>query len=283
HVRVYEYSNSSWTQFGGDMDGEAAGDYSGYSVSMDSDGDRVAIGAYYNDGTGSDAGHVRVYSLANPVQTVQTTTYVPDDNFEQALIDLGLDDVLNDSVLTANISGVTTLNVNNDSISDLTGIEDFTALTRLYCDDNQLTSLDVSNNTALTRLECDENQLTSLDVSSNTALTELRCSANQITSLDVSSNTALINLDCNNNQLTSLDVSNNTALIYLFCYGNQLTSLDMSSNTALDLLNCQVNQLTSLDISNNTSLTRLVCNVNQLDSLDVSSNTALTNLTCSQN
>jgi len=34
------------------------------------------------------------------------TTYVPDDNFEQALIDLGYDDVLDDYVLTANISGV---------------------------------------------------------------------------------------------------------------------------------------------------------------------------------
>ncbi len=39
------------------------------------------------------------------------TTYVPDDNFEQALIDLGYDDVLNDSVLTANISSVTSLDV----------------------------------------------------------------------------------------------------------------------------------------------------------------------------
>ncbi len=69
-------------------------------------------------------------------------TFVPDDNFEQALIDLGYDDVLNDSVLTANISGVTSLNVNDKSISDLTGIEGFTALTDLDCNTNQLTSLE---------------------------------------------------------------------------------------------------------------------------------------------
>ena len=62
HVRVYEYSNSSWTQVGSDIDGEAAGDYSGISVSMNSAGDRVAIGAHGNDGTGNHAGHVRVYS-----------------------------------------------------------------------------------------------------------------------------------------------------------------------------------------------------------------------------
>ncbi|HJM10145.1 MAG TPA: hypothetical protein QGF40_02040, partial [Candidatus Marinimicrobia bacterium] len=61
HVRIYEYSGGSWSQLGSDIDGEANDDLSGYSVSLNSDGDRVAIGAYYNDGTGTSAGHVRVY------------------------------------------------------------------------------------------------------------------------------------------------------------------------------------------------------------------------------
>jgi hypothetical protein len=61
HVRVYAESSGTWTQLGSDIDGEAAGDRSGWSVSMSSDGTRVAIGAIYNDGTGSNAGHVRVY------------------------------------------------------------------------------------------------------------------------------------------------------------------------------------------------------------------------------
>jgi len=53
------------TQLGSDIDGEAEDDYSGGSVSMNSAGGRVAIGAYYNDGTGSNAGHVRVYEYSN--------------------------------------------------------------------------------------------------------------------------------------------------------------------------------------------------------------------------
>ena len=61
HVRVYEWDNVSWSQVGNDIDGEAAYDYSGYSVSMSSDGTRVAIGAKQNDGNGSNSGHVRVY------------------------------------------------------------------------------------------------------------------------------------------------------------------------------------------------------------------------------
>ena len=61
HVRVYEYDTSSWIQLGGDIDGEANGDNSGWSVSLSSDGNTVAIGGRYNDGGGSDAGHVRIY------------------------------------------------------------------------------------------------------------------------------------------------------------------------------------------------------------------------------
>ena len=65
-MRVYSESGGTWTQLGGDIDGEAAeDDWSGYSVSMSSDGTRVAIGGRKNDGTSGstsdDRGHVRVY------------------------------------------------------------------------------------------------------------------------------------------------------------------------------------------------------------------------------
>jgi hypothetical protein len=62
HVRVYSWSGAAWVQLGADIDGEASDDNSGKSVSMSSDGNRVAIGAPYNDDNGSQSGHVRVYS-----------------------------------------------------------------------------------------------------------------------------------------------------------------------------------------------------------------------------
>ena len=62
HVRVYKYDGTSWTQLGGDINGAAAGDESGKSVSLSSDGMIVAIGAPYNDGdNGSNSGHVRIH------------------------------------------------------------------------------------------------------------------------------------------------------------------------------------------------------------------------------
>ena len=60
-MRVYAWSGSAWNQLGDDIDGEAAGDVSGCSVALSSDGQTVAIGAPFNDGNGTDAGHVRVY------------------------------------------------------------------------------------------------------------------------------------------------------------------------------------------------------------------------------
>ena len=61
HVRVYQWDGTAWDQLGDDIDGEALGDLSGYSVSLSETGNVVAIGASHNDGSGIDAGHVRVY------------------------------------------------------------------------------------------------------------------------------------------------------------------------------------------------------------------------------
>lgn len=61
HVRVYEWNGSTWAQKGLDIDGEAAGDQSGFSVSMP-DANTLAIAALFNDGSGTDAGHVRIYN-----------------------------------------------------------------------------------------------------------------------------------------------------------------------------------------------------------------------------
>mgnify|MGYP003238892089 CR=1 FL=1 len=208
-------------------------------------------------------------------------TNFPDANFRTIVeyYDTNKDSSLSDTEIAA----VEEIDCYDKGISNLKGIEYFTALRSLNCGCNQLTSLDVSKNTALTKLYCKKTQLTVLDVSKNTALTYLRCNYNQLTSLDVSKNTALTKLYCSNNQLTSLDVSKNTALTKLYCDNNQLTSLDVSKNTALTGLGCFNNQLTALDVSKNTALTGLSCYNNQLTALDVSKNTALTELDCDKN
>ena len=175
------------------------------------------------------------------------------------------------------------INVDGKGIETLEGIEYFSKLEILNCENNKLTNLDVSKNPELKELWCDNNKLTSLDVSKNTGLQFLTCNKNNLTSLDVSKNEKLERLYCYDNQLASLDVTQDIALKRFRCSNNLLSSLDVSKNPALEFLWCFQNQLTSLDVSKNTALEDLDCSQNNLTSLDVSKNTALKYLNCKEN
>ena len=99
-----------------------------------------------------------------PHLAISQFTYVPDDNFEQALINLGYDFILDDNVETSAIDTVTLLYISNLGISDLTGIASFTSLSDLFCQSNQLSFLNLSNNNQLFEVSCVANQLTYIDV-----------------------------------------------------------------------------------------------------------------------
>lgn len=224
-----------------------------------------------------------IKGLYNPANN-DIYTLIPDPNFEQKLINLGIESGNTDGkILTSKINTLTHLNVSNSSITDLTGIQDFALLTDLYCNQNQLTALNISKNTFLKTLDCNNNKIEALDVSNNIALDSLSCYTNRLSVLDVKTNKALKKLDCGSNQISSLDVSTNTALTFLGCNTSLLTALDVSNNTALNLLDCRENKLTYLDVSQITALTELYCQTNQLTNLDISKNKALEFLNCSKN
>ncbi|MDG2372306.1 MAG: hypothetical protein P8L83_06800, partial [Flavobacteriaceae bacterium] len=143
---------------------------------------------------GEFEGEVESDVVENYVSEVSETgeiiekTYVPDDNFEQTLIDLGYDDVLDNYVNTTSIYEV--LELKNEqwagTISNLTGIEDFISLTSFQADNMEVSELDVSNNIYLTNLSIHSNNLTELDVSNNVNLTDLIVNDNNLTSIDLS-------------------------------------------------------------------------------------------------
>ena len=232
-------------------------------------------------------------------------TAIPDPNFEQALINLGYDtDPIDGFVPTVNIASIPDLNVSGSNISDLTGIEDFTNLTILRCEDNVLSNLDISSNILISELYCSNNLLSSLDVSILQNLKIFWCSYNKLSALDISQNLGLISLICGYNLLTnlnveplvdlrvldfgfnditSIDLSKNINLIRLDCRRNNLTDLDFSNTPKLATLLCDDNKLTVLDTSNNNQLNNLSCGFNLLVNLDLSNNSALTTLNCSNN
>ena len=142
-----------------------------------------------------------------------------------------------DGVFTEDeIAAIWWINGTNKGIEDLTGIEYFTALTRLNLSDNNLTALDISHNTELEVLYCENNKLAALDVSHNTALEELWVFTNRLTELDVTSCPNLRILDCHLNQITELDVSNNPLLTQLDVAVTKLVALDLSNNPSITFL-----------------------------------------------
>ncbi|SEP31938.1 gliding motility-associated C-terminal domain-containing protein [Flavobacterium sp. CF108] len=211
-------------------------------------------------------------------------TSIPDANFERVLITLGIDNgAIDGQVLTANINSIKSLEIRFENVSSLSGIEDFSNLETLICNNNNLTALDISKNTKLTYLDCHENHLTSLDVSMNYNLKDFSCNQNNLTVLDISKNLALENLGCSYNQLQNLDISKNAALKTFYCTNNQITNLDTSNNVNLNLFVCYNNQLTSLDISKNLNINMFSCSNNKLTSLDISANKSLNSFQCANN
>ena len=118
-------------------------------------------------------------------------TNFPDANF-RAYISENKDTNGNKKLSKSEIAAVTEINCEERSIASPKGIESFTALTRLYCGKNQLTSLNVNKNIKLKYLYCESNRLTALDVSKCTALRRLVCYGNQLEALDLSACPVLV-------------------------------------------------------------------------------------------
>ncbi|MEH0008381.1 MAG: hypothetical protein V6Z82_06630, partial [Flavobacteriales bacterium] len=126
------------------------------------------------------------------------------------------------------IRSVKYINTNNWKVSSLKGIAAFTELETLCCSNNNLGSLDVSQNKKLKKLVCLNCNLEHLNISQNKALLALWCAGNALRQLDVSANEDLVSLWCSSNRLGGLHLEENTHLVQLWCYSNPLKALNMT-------------------------------------------------------
>lgn len=187
---------------------------------------------------------------------------------------------------------VETLDVGMNSISSL-DLSKNTYLRVLIAYYNNLNGINVTKNTALQRLtlgqwgwqNVNNNNITSLDLSQNPALAILELTgATKMSSLDLRNNPALTDVTATGiwagtpGSLQSIQLTGLTNLQNLNLYNNQLTSLDVSTNTALVRLDASVNQLTSINVMNNTALQYLTLFFNSIGSIDVTNNPALREL-----
>ncbi|MCR5209763.1 MAG: hypothetical protein K6C99_06105 [Lachnospiraceae bacterium] len=169
-------------------------------------------------------------------------------------------------------------------IGSLKGVEYFTSLQGLWCKDNHIASMDLSNNKDLRGVWCSGNDFTSLDFSGNPELAWVYCYDCNLTYLNVSNNPKMAYIECNTNPLTSLDLTHNPELEHLMCGSCELTSLDVSRNPNLQHLDAFRNHLTSLDLTHNPKMKRLdIWDNRGLGSVDVSKNPGLQYYNCAHN
>ncbi|MDT0645337.1 hypothetical protein RM545_01430 [Zunongwangia sp. F260] len=172
-------------------------------------------------------------------------TYVPDDAFESYLIQIEKDDVLDDFVLTENILNITGLSIVNNTLSDMTGIEDFVNLHYL----SLFTTPDM-------------NKEYSLDVSQNKNLQLIEIGGYRINDIDLSQNPLLEDLKLYTTDVKEFDLKNNGLLKTLVLYNNGdhpefPLDLDFTMNPALEEIDIENTRLGEVDITKNHDLKRV--------------------------
>ena len=192
--------------------------------------------------------------------TSQQLTNIPDDNFEQHLINIGVDDILDDYVLTSNISSLTSLQL---AVGDnIIGIEDFTSLDYLRLEgsggNETISAIDLSQInwvseitiyaiSTLTDLILPQNNssLEYLNINSNTNLSSI---------LLPIINSSLTHLNIHSNAINSIDLTNQQNLYYLNLQGDISGAVNFSGNSQLKHLRIKSPPINEIDLSNNTLL-----------------------------
>lgn len=221
---------------------------------------------------------------------------IPDTQFKNALlfkdvVDTNADGIP-DSTADFNSDGeiqtsealqIERLYVRAEAIESLEGIEAFTNLIILSCNQNSLTTLDFSQNLLLRELNCFFNNLTEINISQNTALEVINCEFNELATLDLSGNPNLERLWCTFNQFTAMDVTQNPVLKNLNISSNEIAHIDVSQNPQLDKLYFNNNNFMDIDLSENLLLSYLDCSNNLIQNLDLSAFENLNYLVCRGN
>ncbi len=182
------------------------------------------------------------------LQVTAQQTYVPDDNFEQGLIDLGYDNPpLDDFVPTSAIESITSLFLENKSIVDMTGIEDFVGLNLIDLTGNFIEDLDLSQNINLERIDVYNNNLNTLNIKNGNLYNILSFNAQlnpNLTCIDVDdvsyANANLLFIDSQtqfSENCESLSITSTPNLIFSF-YPNPIKNqlhIKMITSSAYDV------------------------------------------------
>lgn len=179
----------------------------------------------------------------------QTTT-IPDANFEQFLVDQGIDsNGLNGNILNADAQEVTALNISINTITDFTGLEAFVNLITLDAGTNQFATLPLTTLSLLEELVFNQNMvLASLDLSGNPNLKRFQARANggsnsgPITVIDLSNNLQLQNINIYNfRNLQNVIFPDTKTVVSIYLLMHNDITVDFSGYSSLESLSLSTN------------------------------------------
>jgi uncharacterized repeat protein (TIGR01451 family) len=244
---------------------------------------------------------------------------IPDANLKNALVNVLCVDADNDylpdfdadsdndgEISVSEAQSVVRLHITGQNISDLSGLEAFTNLTLLNCQNNQITGLDLTGFALLEWVEIDNNPITSLNTTgmmqlgfvgaSRTAIPAFDFTSNNVVTLRASNCPLLTSINGNGGHINFIDFLNTNNLQYFNLHncsfgdtpylsamlGNQ-TQLQYVDLAGIDLASLIIRgPITYLDISTATSLTDLMV-FGDLTNIDVTPFTNLQSLVVTGN
>ncbi len=236
--------------------------------------------------------------ILSSLSTFAQIVDIPDENFKAALLDnfLPIDTNGDGEIQVSEAELAPNINAILNDVTDITGIEAFINLEVLSLGNNEITTVNLSQNTKLRVLAIDVNPITDIDLSFLPDLEIVRLGQTPIQEIDLSFNPNLRRLDLDgtsiqeldltandnlevlsliNTSLTTIDVSGLTELIQLSVNIAEMSEIDVSNNLLLEALNVRGSGLTSINLQNNTNLEVLDISFTNLQAVDLSQNTQL--------
>ena len=243
-----------------------------------------------------------------PLLGMAQKTYMPDDDFEWYIESLGYGDGIayNDSVLTASIDTILTLDINYSTIENIKGIEDFISLEHLLCTGSYVENFILDNPNLITFimnnsfsnidsviLNCPKlevyyahsSSIYNINVDGCPLLKEVYLSHSTFfTHINFQNNLELEMLNLEDSDIQFLDCSNLSNLEYIVALScSDLASVNLTGCTALEIVYVTGGSFTILDLTTNTSLSIIECDGNYIEHLDVSNCLQLNRFICSDN
>ena len=178
-----------------------------------------------------------IYISSNFV-AIFTDPWIPDANFCKALLAL----YPKGYITSSDVHNITSLDVSDKNISDITGISWFSDLKTLNCSHNNISSVNISQNTNLQTFNCGFNQVSTINYSFPSSLTNLNLYSNNLTSIPALPS-GLQYLELGENKFENINIQGHSSLKEAGFSNNRLTGLSVNGCNSLTYLDCSNNQI----------------------------------------